>query len=671
MKKRLEGLLMGAGNLVFFGDNPIEQYHDHVSVGYLDEASKYMKRGNYEQALQRYIKHAERSGCRGEAIMKSAHWCRGRDFSNKGMKQEACNDYEISLQYDNDVESMKNTIRSLLNLLEGEELIVKCRKYLGKSPLCYYYLGNYHAEKNEYQTAIENYLQYLNDPGLLEIDKIRGLSKYIICLAKLEKFNEVKIYIDKTFLLIEPFLKTEANNSPLKSEVCQIKENLQILTQNNEKERPLWIVNKFKAVLDQTEKLTIELIEEMFKNTKNVVEFKFPYTLANILKTNKPDFANKINEAIINSLEDLATNHIKGPEFYAIFVDIILASVMNHGIITSLEKTKLAKKANNTEIFNSPEFQELKEKVSIIEAQVKRNTQNIYLLSQSMDKLAQHVSQLQRAFKKKAEMECYFGIASVALSLVGGQVFDLVLAHVADLSSGIEVGAALLELPLNMPEKEIMATLTHYESAITHTTIAQGLRLAGLDPDKFLDDWAKTTLALHNITNQNSPVSVQRHNPVTPVLNNKEITKSLHQLQEPKKQNSWAQHSSVILNASQTVHKMGGSPIHSSISINTIEGIHYRKSNGNIINHYIELDFDDLKLGRAKSNQLREFIKRQIQDLDGYIENSYNVSEDGIVSIAFSREKAAKNFQALLQEQILYLKSVSSFVLKPESYKKI
>ncbi|MBY0544665.1 MAG: tetratricopeptide repeat protein [Gammaproteobacteria bacterium] len=106
-----------------------------------------------------------------------------------------------------------------------------------------------------------------------------------------------------------------------------------------------------------------------------------------------------------------------------------------------------------------------------------------------------------------------------------------------------------------------------------------------------------------------------------------------------------------------STHSRAHLNVNVNTNVNEVEGIRYRKSDGNIIAYYVELDFDDLKLGRIKSDELRRFVKAQAQDVDGYMENSYRVNEEGIVSMAFSREKAAKQFKAWLCEAVIRLKA--------------
>ncbi|MBY0544011.1 MAG: HEAT repeat domain-containing protein [Gammaproteobacteria bacterium] len=100
------------------------------------------------------------------------------------------------------------------------------------------------------------------------------------------------------------------------------------------------------------------------------------------------------------------------------------------------------------------------------------------------------------------------------------------------------------------------------------------------------------------------------------------------------------------------------------LDISNEKGVIYEKIQDN--RHLIKFDHDELRLGKAKSALFQQIIKTQATDADGYIDNSLVMDEDDIISVAFKREKAAKNFEAMLCQEVCRIKAEASSSLLPQ-----
>lgn len=258
------------------------------------------------------------------------------------------------------------------------------------------------------------------------------------------------------------------------------------------------IVDIFTEVMQKPDLLNKNLLEEMFGKVVSLFDFKFPYTLANILR--KEETANKkeIDIIIYQALEELARNHIVDSKCVAAF-KLLLDSAHSKGIINTGQKYLLDNEAEDKKTFSDPRFKLMQRHINILEKNIKVVGNELQLLKEA----------LQQKAVKNVIRQMLIGAVKVGLAFVGGEVIGNILQNVWDFSNLAELGAVVL----NKPEKEIEALfklgkqlVVANKKAIMSAAADQTITRIGFNPDEFFDAWVETNFALQNL--DSSPADI-------------------------------------------------------------------------------------------------------------------------------------------------------------------
>lgn len=270
------------------------------------------------------------------------------------------------------------------------------------------------------------------------------------------------------------------------------------LSEEKNQESQLWICRRFLDVIEDPEKFSFPLLGKMFDRVKDISEFKFPYTLANIELAQNLASKTAINALIYPVLERLTESCVHGSIYIAQF-KLLVDSVLEKGLITQGQLYKLNSDAEDNKTFSDERFKQLERNVEALKKEVDINRKNIENVSNSLNQLKMSLNQ-----QRKRNM--YFSVAKVALAFVGAAAIDF-FSSIYDLSDLKEIGAAILKIK---PEK--MGSLLAKGVTSIHENMdvpaAALIKQAGYDPDEFVNVWVSTFVTLETPTSQTNFVSI-------------------------------------------------------------------------------------------------------------------------------------------------------------------
>jgi len=233
----------------------------------------------------------------------------------------------------------------------------------------------------------------------------------------------------------------------------------------------------------------------MFSKVDHVIEFRFPYTLANImLRAGKEmgisaDDKTVLHQEIYDCLERLSKTCIVDPEpeekntnkkapQYLTQYQLLLDSAFDNGIINKSNKYDLNNLATRNTIFSDTRFKALEKRVDAIQEEVKINQQNIQTLSDNM-------TQLQDALKKKARRNAFFGVAKIAFIFFGGAIVDM-LSSIVDYSDVTQLASVVLRItPKAFNDLASKGARAITDAMDSQTT--QAITEAGCEPNEFIN----------------------------------------------------------------------------------------------------------------------------------------------------------------------------------------
>jgi len=264
----------------------------------------------------------------------------------------------------------------------------------------------------------------------------------------------------------------------------------------------------FYHLLSRPDEINISDLKEFGLRITSIIDFRFFYTLANILRRElSADDIKAIDVVIIDVLRSLALNKITTPKLCSIYKTVILASAHRKGIIDRILRGELSCIADNTQLLNDSRYQELVARVSSLEEKVQQlefdvqenkariefNRKCIEVNRQNLNRVAQSLTDFKKAYATSKKRQMFCSVARFALGFVGCHVFDII-ASAVDLSDAIEVGGSLI----NDTAETFQQIILDNKKAIVGAA-ADKITGAGFRPTELMDNWSKHSIALLEI----------------------------------------------------------------------------------------------------------------------------------------------------------------------------
>ncbi len=272
-----------------------------------------------------------------------------------------------------------------------------------------------------------------------------------------------------------------------------------------------WLLRIYMDILSDPEKLSIDILELMFRKINNIAEFKFPFTLA-VLAGHSSIGPEKLQSIIFECLNKLISNCVfdgvddqkLSSHMEAINIakyKVILDSVFDNGLITKSNKYYLEIRAEDEKTFSDDRFVKLDQQIICLKKQVKINYENIKILSKDL-------ANLKEALRKKFKRDILFSIAKIGLAFLGSGLIDC-CSSMIDFSSLSQLVAAIPIL--NLGPAQVNEILLKGIVAVKEGmgSIAESILKLGCDPDELFNIWVDSAIELRtNHSMQSSDLSL-------------------------------------------------------------------------------------------------------------------------------------------------------------------
>jgi WD40 repeat protein len=273
----------------------------------------------------------------------------------------------------------------------------------------------------------------------------------------------------------------------------------EVLGLKEEESKQETLANLFVSIVKKrTVSVSVYKLEKMLKSVTNLEEFKLVYTLVKAVLMEKEYYKDPLHKHVHNSLKELAINsgvsedEIKSSNFIGSY-EVALTTAMKDGMIKDTQRGSLAFLAQKNRLFNSIEFKKIQNEIKFLR-------DSVNLLHENFKNLADSITALKKALASQSKRNVAFSVIKVALMFFGDQLIEMV-QNVFDLADFSKIAPIIFKGKI----KTFLETnVKAIAKASLDPLIEEGIKKAGLDPDKFLNEWIDTAIKF----NENSSRSL-------------------------------------------------------------------------------------------------------------------------------------------------------------------
>lgn len=266
------------------------------------------------------------------------------------------------------------------------------------------------------------------------------------------------------------------------------------------------ILTCYNEVLAHPELLTVTKIQDIFKEVCCIADFRWPYTLLNIMLAPNAQIPleSKQRELLIkamaNTLTWVAKHAVLDSDGVAAFKGL-LRSLKRSLLLSQLELDKLDNEAEVSRVFADARFLDLKRQIHEIQNQLKIIVGEIKEAQVQIQALRGDIQKLGQAMKHKADRSMAFGIMKTALSLCMAAGLAQVIEVIWDYSDIIEVGASIF----TVDKDKFQSLLEAGKEEFIDYGSTKLVNRVGCDPDQFIEEWYNLSVAWINCHGKSLP----------------------------------------------------------------------------------------------------------------------------------------------------------------------
>jgi hypothetical protein len=345
---------------------------------------------------------------------------------------EGCNSYLMYIDNnDNDHESIKAKVNHLAqkNLAEKNAHLYLIENSSTDESSTFYYLcfkdGNV-----QNQQKINQKLENKDNQAVIQRLKEQYPDKKDVHFFELSTKNIQDIISNTSYNFLEAFqIKDKELNR------FAVLPNDQLVVDNTdgtfsiytkpdfEEEQIKWVSQNFHSIKNQRTELSIDVLQQMFKYSKNnIFVFQFPYKLGLLFRDRKPELKKEIDRLISVGLNKLANKAIYTDEHLYLFLNEFLNWAKD--IIVNEEIQKIKANAERCLRQNDPGTVKLKKDIEVL----KKDVTNIKAQIQNINK---KMESFKRALKDKQKNEKIVCMVKLVVSIVTIGLGDMFIDTIA------------------------------------------------------------------------------------------------------------------------------------------------------------------------------------------------------------------------------------------------